>query len=66
MNMKEYTVIINNDIFGNSEHVMTKSKISKFNLCALGLSDLVDKDGESHTAGMWTVRPVAKDGQHEI
>ena len=52
-----YVVEAKNDLLGDSSRIMTKDQIRKFNLCALSLSDAVDKDGKEHTSGMWTVKP---------
>ena len=51
-----YVVEVNNEIVGNSTRKMTKEEIKGFNFCALQLSDDVDKDGQPHSSGMWTVK----------
>lgn len=54
--MKKYIVEVNNEILGNSKHLMTKDQIKNFNLCAYHLAKLVDVAGGIHTSGMWSVR----------
>lgn len=57
--MKKYIVEVNNEILGNSKHLMTKEQIKNFNLCAYRLAQLVDVAGGIHTSGMWSVREAA-------
>lgn len=54
--MELYEVEVNKNILGNSKHIMTLEKISKFNLVAKSLALLCNKDGLEHASGMWTVR----------
>lgn len=58
--MKKYIVEVNNDILGNSRHIMTKEQIKKFNLCAYDLCKKVQSTGGIHTSGMWTVKEVVE------
>lgn len=54
--MKKYIVEVNNEILGNSKHIMELEQVRKFNLCAYALCKKVLATGGTHSTGMWTVR----------
>lgn len=54
----KYLVEVNNEILGNSKHIMTEEQIKDFNICAYNLCQSVKVAGGIHTSGMWTVREV--------
>lgn len=55
--MQKFEVEINNEILGNSKHVMRLDQIARFNLVAKALAIQCTNDGQEHSSGMWTVRP---------
>ncbi len=54
--MSKYRVIVTNDILGNSERIMSRDELQTYNLVVRSLANKVDKDGKSHSDGMWTVK----------
>ena len=56
--MKEFEVIIRNEILGDSSETMSLEQIKQFNICAYILAVRAERDGQEHTMGMWTVRPL--------
>ena len=56
--MKEFEVIIRNEILGDDKTIMSLEQIKNFNTCAYILAIRAEIDGQEHTMGMWTVRPL--------
>ena len=56
--MKEFEVIIRNEILGDSKKIMSLEQIKNFNTCAYILATRAEIDGQEHTMGMWTVKPL--------
>ena len=54
---QEFEVIVTNNILGNTTHVRTLTDIKSFNVVAYKCALKAAQDGQSHTDGMWTVRP---------
>lgn len=53
-----FEVIVANEILGNSRQIMSMAQIENYNKCALICAIKAARDGESHTMGMWTVKPA--------
>lgn len=58
MTVDKFEVIVTNEILGNSTHIMSLQKISKFNVVAYSLALRCLEDRKEHSSGMWTVRPI--------
>jgi len=56
MDQAMFEVRVENDILGNSSHVMTLAEIKRFNLCAFECAKKVMRCGGEQRSGMWIVR----------